>query len=65
MTGIKVSFDISASTQFTEAALVEIIGNLADQTGGTARTLTMGATNMAKLTQADIDALTAKNWTLA
>lgn len=65
MTGMKVNFDISFSTRFTEAALVEIIGNLADQTGGTTRTLTMGATNMAKLTQADIDALTAKNWTLA
>lgn len=65
MTGMSRDFSISSSTLFTREALVEIITNVADLTGGTNRTLTMGATNMAKLTQADIDALTAKNWTLA
>ena len=65
MTGMKVSFKISASTKFSEAALVEIIGNLADLTGQTTQTLTMGATNLAKLTQAEKDIALNKNWTLA
>lgn len=65
MTGMKVSFSISASTQFSEAALVEIIGNLADLTGSSAQTLTMGSTNLNKLTQAEKDIALNKNWTLA
>ena len=63
MTGMKVSFDISASTKFTQAALVEILNNLATVT--TAQTLTMGATNLAKLTDADKKIATDKGWTLA
>ena len=62
MTGMKTSFSISASTLFTREALVEIITNCA--TVSSTQYLTMGATNMAKLTQADIDAATAKGWTL-
>ena len=58
-------FDISASTKFTREALVEIIGNLRDLTGSTAKTLKMGATNMAKLTADDIAVATDKNWTVA
>lgn len=63
MTGMKVSFDISASTLFTESALVEILNNLATVTS--TLTLTMGATNLAKLTQAEIGIATNKGWTLA
>lgn len=62
-THFKVSFDISASTAFEEADLVEIIGNL--DTVTTAQTLTMGATNLAKLTQDEILVATGKGWTLA
>ena len=62
MTGMIRSFDISASTLFTREALVEIITNCA--TVETTQTLTIGATNLAKLTQADIDAATAKGWTI-
>jgi len=62
MTGMKVSFNISASTKFTESALVEILNNLATVSSAT---LTMGATNLAKLTQAEIDIATNKGWTLA
>lgn len=51
MTGMKTSFDISASTKFTSEALHEIIGNLATVTSS--QTLTMGATNLAKLTEED------------
>lgn len=62
MTGMKASFNISASTKFTEAALVEILNNLATVT--TTRTLTMGATNLAKLTEEDKAIATNKGWTL-
>lgn len=57
------SFDISASTAFEESDLVEIISNL--DTVTTAQTLTMGATNLAKLTQEEILVATGKGWTLA
>ena len=65
MTGMNANFDISASTLFTREALVEIITNCAALSSGTAYTLTMGATNLAKLTQADIDIATYKGWNLA
>ena len=64
-TGMKSSFSLYESTLLSESALVEIIGNLADLAGQTTQTLTLGATNLAKLTQAEIDQATAKNWTLA
>lgn len=50
-TGMKVSFNISSSTKFTREALVEILNNLATITS--TQTLTMGATNLAKLTDED------------
>ena len=43
-------------------ALVDLINSLGTPT--TQQTLTIGATNLAKLTQADIDIATAKNWVL-
>ena len=61
-TGMKVSFNIS-STKFTREALVEILNNLATVT--TTQTLTMGATNLAKLTDEDKAIATNKGWTLA
>lgn len=63
MTGMKVSFNISASTKFEQADLVTILNNLATVT--TTQTLTMGATNLAKLTDADKKIATDKGWTLA
>ena len=62
---IHYNFQISVSTKFTREALIHIIDNLRDMTGSTAKTLTMGATNMAKLTTDDIAVATAKNWTIA
>lgn len=62
---IHYSINITASTAFTREALNEIIGNLRDMTGSTAKTLTMGSTNLAKLTTDDIAVATAKNWTIA
>lgn len=64
-TDIYGSLDVSVSTQFTREALLEIIGNLRDMTGSTPLTLTLGATNLAKLTEEDIALATEKNWTVA
>lgn len=63
MTGMKVDFDISASTKFERTDLVIILNNLATVT--TTQTLTMGATNLAKLTDEDKKIATDKGWTLA
>ena len=63
MTGMKKSFDISYSTKFERADLVTILNNLATVT--TTQTLTMGATNLAKLTDEDKAIATNKGWTLA
>lgn len=63
MININTDLDISASTKFTREALVEVIGNLKAQTSGT-KTLTMGETNLAKLTDADKKVATDKGWVL-
>ena len=63
MTGMKKSFDISASEKFERTDLVTILNNLA--TVQTTETLTMGATNLAKLTDEDKAIATNKGWTLA
>lgn len=63
MVGIKFSFDIHYSTKFTREALVEILNNLGIVTN--TRTLTMGSTNLAKLTDEDKAIATNKGWTLA
>lgn len=63
MTGMKVSFDISASTKFEREDLLVILNNLATVT--TTQTLKMGATNLAKLTDEDKLIATNKGWTLA
>lgn len=59
-TGIKASFDISASTQFEREDLLVILNNLAPAIA----TLTMGSTNLAKLTATDKAIATNKSWTL-
>ena len=64
MININANLSISSSTKFTREALLEIIGNLKTQTSGT-KTLTMGATNLAKLTDEDKAIATNKGWTLA
>lgn len=63
MTGMKVSFDIHWSTRFETDGLVTILNNLATVT--TPQTLTMGATNLAKLTDEEKAIATNKGWTLA
>lgn len=63
MKNIGTNLNISASTLFTREALLEIIGNL--KTVTETKTLTMGATNLAKLTEEDKAIATNKGWTLA
>ena len=63
MTGMKVSFYIGSSTKFTESALVEILNNLATVTS--TQRLTMGSTNLAKLTDEEKAIATNKGWTLS
>ena len=66
MINMKVSFDIHYSTKFTREALLEIINNCYDLTTlGKTETLTMGSTNLAKLTDEDKLIATNKGWTLA
>ena len=64
MININANLDISASTKFTREALLEIIGNLKAQTSGSKK-LTMGSTNLAKLTDEDKAIATNQGWTLA
>ena len=47
----------------TKESLMEVINRLCDN--GDGLTLTIGTTNMAKLTEEEISAITAKGWTLA
>ena len=63
MKNIGANLDIHYSTKFTREALLEIIGNL--KTVTTTKRLTMGATNLAKLTEEDKAIATNKGWTLA
>ena len=64
MTNIKLSFDISASTKFSQETLEALIDNLADLTGKTAQNFIMGSTNLRKVSQEKKDLATAKNWSL-
>lgn len=51
-------------TSLDRASLRAVINGLADLTGQTAQTLTLGAKLLAKLTEEDIDIATSKNWTI-
>lgn len=63
MLNIGNNLNVSSSTLFTREALLEIIGNLITVTK--TKKLTMGATNLAKLTDEDKAIATNKGWTLA
>ena len=64
ITNIPVSFDLSTS-EISEANLVIILNNLKDLTGKNSQTLTLGATNLATLTDEEKSIATNKNWVLA
>lgn len=65
---LRISTTISsgiAGVFINHDSLLYIINNLIDFTGQTTQTLTMGATNKAKLTPEEIAIATNKNWTIA
>lgn len=57
--------NLSSSTLYTRETILQWLNALADRTGQTAYKLTIGATNLAKLTEQDILIATNKNWTLS
>ena len=63
MTNIGSDLNISASTKFEREDLLVILNNL--KTVTETKTLTMGADNLAKLTEEDKAIATNKGWTLA
>ena len=63
--GYNCTTDISKATRLTVESLIGMFEALADLTGQTAKTLTIGATNIAKLTEEQIAIATQKNWTIA
>jgi hypothetical protein len=63
--GFNSSINLSFSTKYSVETIVSWLEALADRTGQTAKTLTIGSTNLAKLTDDQIAIATNKNWTLA
>ena len=64
LNGLKVNI-ILRPTIIDRASLRAIINGLADLTGSSTQTLTLGDNLMAKLTEEDIAVATAKNWTIS
>lgn len=62
--GLKVNTDIQYAINLDRASLRALINGLADLTGQTAQTLTLGKTLTAKLTEEDIAIAVNKNWTV-
>ena len=63
--GFASNLNLTNLNGITKKALVDILNNLADLTGETSLNLIMGATLLAKLTDADKAIATDKNWTLS
>ena len=62
--GLKVSLDLSHCSKLTHESLLNVINKAADVTASPA-TLILGATNLAKLSDAEKAIATNKGWTLA
>lgn len=62
--GLKVNLDLSSCPKLTHESLLNVINKAADVTKAPA-TLTLGATNIAKLADAEKAIATSKGWTLA
>lgn len=58
------NFILSMSTKYSVETLVGVLNSLKDHTGETAYNLTLGATNLAKLTDEQKAIATNKNWVL-
>lgn len=62
---VKYSFSLSASNKLTHESLLNVLNGLFDLTGSDQQTLTLGSTNLAKLTDDEKAIATNKNWILA
>lgn len=62
--GLKVNLDLSYSSKLDHDSLMNVINKAADVTASP-KTLTLGATNLAKLIDAEKGIATSKGWTLA
>ena len=60
-----MSLRLNVSNNLTVDSMVAIFNSLKDLTGETAKTLTLGSTNLAKLTDEQKAIAINKNWTLA
>lgn len=60
-----MSLRLSVSSKLTTDSMIAMFNNLKDLTGETAKTLTLGSTNLAKLTDEQKAIAINKNWTLA
>ena len=60
-----MSLRLDVSNNLTVDSMVAMFNSLKDLTGDTAKTLTLGSTNLAKLTDEQKAIATNKNWTLA
>lgn len=62
---LRAGLYLSASTNLTTDSLMSVINALVDLTGENSKTLTLGATNLAKLSDEQKAIATNKNWILA
>lgn len=62
---LRAGLYLSASTNLTTDSLMSVINALVDLTGEDSKTLTLGATNLAKLSDEQKAIATNKNWILA
>lgn len=63
--GWNMALNLSVSNNLTVDSMVAMFNSLKDLIGTTAKTLTLGSTNLAKLTDEQKAIATNKNWTLA
>ena len=63
--GFNISANFSNCAELTVESIVEMLYALKNLNGGSAKSLTLGATNLAKLNDSQIAIATNKNWTLS
>lgn len=63
--GFNISANFSNCTSLSRDAMLNMFSALKDLSGTTAKSLTLGSTNLAKLTDEDIELATDKNWTIS
>ena len=60
-----MSLRLNVSNNLTVDSMVAMFNSLKDLTGETTKTLTLGSTNLTKLSDEQKEIATSKNWTLA